>query len=88
MGRKKKAEALGNKIKELSYNPYTRGMLEQMLPKVGDYLMREPGALNSDLRKKIIRKRCVVVEVNTQALWYRVRWLDSNYCECFKVPEI
>lgn len=88
MKKKKRAENLGSKIKEQTYNPYSREMLEQMLPNVGDYLMREPSALNGEARKNIIRKRCVVVEVNREALWYRVQWLDTGYYECFKVPEL
>jgi hypothetical protein len=88
MGRSKRADALGNKIKERSYNPYTRGMLEQLLPSVGEHLTRPPSALNGDLRKNLIRRRCVVVQVNREALWYRVKWLNAGYYECFKVPEV
>jgi len=88
MGKKKKAEALGNKIQEAKYHPYTREQLEAMLPAVGTYLMRTPAALDDQYGRGVMPRRCVAVEVNTFALWYRVRFLGSGLHQCFKVPEI
>lgn len=69
------------KKREESYNPYSLEQVLQLLPDVGDRLMRAPTEVTCSLRP------CTVIEVNPIGRWYRVRF-DSGYCECFKVPEV
>lgn len=88
MGRKKRAEALGNKVKEQSYNPYTHGQAEQLLPAVGEKLRKTPAYLDDDHRRGRSPRDCIVVEVNPLSLWFRVRFVNSGLHQCFKVPEI
>ena len=76
------------KKREQSYNPYSHAEAEQLLPKVGDHLMRTPASLDTQKEGHMRKRPCVVVEVNPFGLWYRVRFLNGGYCECFKVPDI
>ena len=67
---------------------YTREQAEQLLPAVGDHLMKVPSVLVPENGvNKPIPRRCVVVEVNPFGLWYRVRFA-AGYHECIKVPEV
>ena len=53
--------------------------LRKRLPKVGDVRME---TMTMDDRVYAVRpEKCVVVEVNEERLWYRVRT-----CECYKMP--
>lgn len=83
--RKKKAAA---ETKVVRSAPYEIEQLVRMLPDVGDRLLKTPSALDTDNHNNINPKPCVVIEVNPLACWYRVRFEDSGYCECFKVPEV
>lgn len=55
----------------------------KLLPKVGD--IRKERMTLGELVITVPMQRCVVVEVNEERLWYRVRY-DSGICECFKWP--
>lgn len=65
---------------------YTKAELRAMLPKVGDRLERpftRGGVLSPD---ELPPKPCLVVEVNTEHFWYRVRFEATGTYQCFKVP--
>lgn len=60
----------------------------QLMPKVGDVLTRTPTIVQVRGCKVFTPAQpCVVVEVNTRALWYRVQFRDGS-TECYKVPTI
>lgn len=58
-----------------------------LLPNVGDELVRKPYSRQVLLTERPKPQRCVVVYVNRDHLWYRVRF-DSGIHECYKVPDI
>ena len=59
--------------------------VRQLLPKVGDIRMEIPTI--QDAVESAGPKKCVVTEVNTAHLWYRVRFEKSGFYECYKVPK-
>ena len=63
---------------------YTRQELRKMLPKVGDRLIRPMTRAGTEDLKLY---PCVVVEVNVEHYWYRVRFDATGWCQCFKLPE-
>lgn len=58
--------------------------LRKMLPKVGDVRMETMTV--SDRMDVSKPERCVVVEVDAQRLWYRVRFDRTGSFECYKLP--
>jgi hypothetical protein len=56
----------------------------KLLPKVGD--IRKEKMTLTDTIVSIPAQRCVVVEVNEERLWYRVRFDSTGTCECYKWP--
>lgn len=59
------------------------------LPKVGDKLMEVPMLAKTAGAGDMVRPAlpCVVIEVNREKLWYRVRF-EAGYTECYKLPKI
>lgn len=57
-----------------------------LLPKVGDVRIERP--VVSDKNYRPDPAECVVVEVHPTELWYRVRFTDTGFCECYKVPTL
>ena len=55
----------------------------KLLPQVGD--IRKERMSTGECMSVIPMLKCVVVEVNSKRLWYRVRY-DCGICECFKWP--
>lgn len=51
------------------------------LPKVGDRLMLTPAHHDRESPEL-----CVVDYVHTQNRWFRVRFVSSGVCNCYKVP--
>ena len=88
MGRKKRTENFADKRAEIKYNPYDKGQMEQLLPKLGDHLYRTPAFMEDEHHRNRHRRECVVIAVNTQAHWYRVRFVDTGLCQCIRVPEV
>lgn len=60
--------------------------LRAQLPKVGDKLM-ERRTLEGKLRVGDLEP-CVVVEVSPEHLWYRVRFIETGFHECIKLPKV
>lgn len=60
--------------------------LRAQLPKVGDKLM-ERRTLEGKLRMGD-PEPAVVVEVNQERLWYRVRFTETGFHECIKLPKV
>jgi hypothetical protein len=62
-----------------------------LLPKVGDVrreiptIFKTSSSVNSSIETP---KECTVVGVNTAHLWYRVKFKDSGFTECYKVPRL
>lgn len=58
--------------------------LMEQLPAVGDHRMEVMTVTDRvDLN---LAEPCVVVEVNRDRLWYRVRFDRTGSCECYKLP--
>ena len=57
------------------------------LPQVGDKRMEVPTPKIYD-QAAAKPQKCVVEEVNTRHLWYRVRFKKTGHCECYKVPQL
>lgn len=53
----------------------------RLLPKVGDVRMEIPTTPDKQGGQL---QECVVVEVNPAHLWYRVRFKDTGFIECYK----
>lgn len=67
--------------------PYTKDELREMLPKVGTRLLK-PMTRSSTFSAEIVTPEpCIVVEVNVENYWYRVRFDKTGTCQCFKLPE-
>lgn len=66
---------------------YTVEELRTQLPEVGAELVKQPTVGKSLGICSSRPQHCVVEFVNTEHLWYRVRF-DSGYCETYKLPEI
>ena len=65
----------------------TKKDVQNMLPKVGDKMKKRPTIIHlRGLTQEAPLQDCVVVEVNREHLWYRVRF-ESGAHECYKVPE-
>lgn len=58
-----------------------------LLPSVGDELLCTPAITDYTGRDAPVPTPCVVVYVNSEHLWYRVRYDNGKY-ECFKLPEL
>lgn len=56
-----------------------------LLPAVGDKRMERISG--KDSAEQLKPQKCVVVEVNPERLWYRVRF-EAGFCECYKVPSV
>lgn len=62
---------------------------ERLLPKVGAKLKRIPTIVcTNGWTPKDDAQDCEVVEVNRAHLWYRVRFNELGFTECYKVPEV
>lgn len=59
--------------------------LMKKLPKVGDRRL-EPMTILRERRADVPPEPCVVVYVNQDHLWYRVRFLNAGWHECYKLP--
>lgn len=59
-----------------------------LLPKVGDIRMERPTEAKQSKPGCIPDppKKCTVVEVHPDRLWYRVQF-ESGFYECYKVPK-
>ena len=64
---------------------YTAEELRRQLPKVGDKRMEKPTG-SSMMSQTLGPEPCVVIEVNREHLWYRVRF-EWGGTECYKLPE-
>ena len=73
------------KYEKESLKPYTREQVVKMLPAVGSILMRTPAEMEN---RRANQRKCVVVQTNAEALWYRVRFVGAGYHQCYKVPEV
>lgn len=63
----------------------TKQAVKSLLPKVGDVRME---VLTTTDRVGISApEECVVIEVNPDHLYYRVRFTDTGFTECYKVPK-
>lgn len=68
---------------------YTVKTAQELLPKLGEHRWERPtidengGFVNSYIREP---KRCVVVEVNPEHLWYTVQF-ENGIRESYKVPK-
>ena len=62
-----------------------------LLPKVGDVRREIPTIGKSSTCMETTSTtpmECTVVEVNAANLWYRVKFKDSGWYECYKVPRL
>jgi hypothetical protein len=64
---------------------FTKDELKAMLPKVGDKRTEKPTACRVP-GVPVKKQPCVVIEVNQEHLWYRVRF-EWGGIECYKLPE-
>lgn len=65
-----------------------RHEVAHLLPKVGAKLKKAPTIVHPNgLSQEARELECEVVEVNRSHLWYRVKFKESGYTECYKVPE-
>lgn len=61
---------------------------QELLPEVGDELMRVPTfgmTLGEGPNARVAPRHCVVTLVNREHLWYQVQF-DNGIKECYKVP--
>lgn len=65
---------------------YTIKEVRAMLPKVGDIRMEKPTEAKAPAGVPVQPKKCQVIEVNRAHLWYRVRFTDYGFTECYKLP--
>ena len=64
---------------------------QSLLPKVGDVRWEIPTIGKTSSSVEVVLKEpqeCTVVEVNAAHLWYRVKFKDSGFIECYKVPRL
>ena len=62
-----------------------------LLPKVGDVRREIPTIFQTGNGMGHITsapQECRVIEVNAANLWYRVKFKDSGFVECYKVPRL
>lgn len=73
----------------LEKNPYSKEELQAMLPEVGDRLTRVPTYVKMgwEQQQSATPQPCVVEYVNTEHLWYTVRF-ETGRTESYKVPEV
>lgn len=64
----------------------TRAQVLAMMPEVGEIRTELPSVIDGSNR--LGPKRCIVVEIHPDHLWYRVRFIDSGNHECYKVPRL
>lgn len=67
--------------------PYTKEELREMLPKVGDRLMKPMTRSATFATEVMALEPCIVVEVNVENYWYRVCFDCTGTHQCFKLPE-
>lgn len=65
---------------------YTLNEAREMLPQVGDILIRTRTSYNANGGYTHRRSSCVVDYVNRKHLWYRVKFPDGR-TQRYKVPE-
>ena len=67
----------------------TKDEVRAQLPAVGDVRMERPGYIDSNTKDPLFIKprRCVVIEVSREHLWYRVQY-ENGTTEAFKVPHL
>ena len=61
--------------------------LRRQLPPVGFRMRKRPYAGHENAEQALPLAWCQVVYVNYRHLFYRVRFMGSGICECYKVPE-
>lgn len=59
----------------------------ELLPRVGDIRLEVPTITDEGRAQLKKPQRCVVVEVNSAHLWYRVEF-DNGFRESYKVPKV
>ena len=64
--------------------------VRDMMPKVGDELMRKPSFYYGFFGRHdlSIERPCVVVYVHPKHLWYSVQFKQSGIIESYKLPEV
>jgi hypothetical protein len=70
-------------------NPLNLDDVRKMLPKVGDKRREMPTIDEANSWAGTYTKkpaRCTVIYVNTEHLWYRVRF-ENGLTECYKMPK-
>lgn len=60
-------------------------VLSQM-PRIGEKRMETPTIMDGIETAK--PQKCVVVEVSAKGLWYRVRFIETGRCECYKISKL
>jgi hypothetical protein len=72
-----------------THQPYNQDQLAAMLPKVGDVRQESPTVGKAAGYNECTppAKRCTVVQVNADKLWYRVQF-DDGGTECYKLPRL
>lgn len=61
-----------------------------LLPQVGDVRWEVPTIGKTGTCHQLIKEEpqeCTVVEVHPDRLWYRVKFKDTGFFECYKVPK-
>jgi hypothetical protein len=67
----------------------TKKEARALLPRVGDVLRMTPTIVHlRGLVHDVPAQECKVVEVNRAHLWYRVKFKESGFTECYKVPKL
>lgn len=61
-----------------------------LLPRVGDKLRKIPANIHPPGCAVVAAEEedCTVIEVNPAHLWYRVRFQNTGFIECYKVPRL
>ncbi len=67
--------------------PLDKELLREQLPRVGDVLRRVPSYLIRENQQRPEPRRCRVIEVNREHLWYLVQYDQDGLFECFYVEE-
>lgn len=66
---------------------YTKDEIRNMLPNVGDTRMEIPTETGRE-GLPAEPMECQVIEVNPDHMWYRVRFKDTGFTECYKLPKV
>ncbi len=67
--------------------PLDKELLREQLPRAGDILHRVPSYLIRENQQRPAPRRCRVIEVNREHLWYLVQYDQDGLFECFHVEE-